>query len=76
MPSPSARVAKSNRLLSALPRETLDELLPDLELMDLPVPRMLQQAGQKLDEVVFPLTAIASMFSMGASVGPPVPAIS
>jgi CRP-like cAMP-binding protein len=63
----SARVAKPNRLLSALPRMALDRLMPDFELMDLPVRQVLQARGRKLDHVTFPLSGVASMVSMGDS---------
>lgn len=67
MASPSSRVAKQNRILSALPRASLESLLPDLDLTDLPVRRVLQDRGRKINQVVFPLTGVASMVSMGDS---------
>jgi CRP-like cAMP-binding protein len=67
MPPLNARAARPNRILSALPRTVLENLLPDLELLDLPVRRVLQQRGRKLDHVTFPLTGVASMVSMGHS---------
>ena len=66
--SPSSpRVAKANRILSALPRLTLEALLRNLELVDLPLRYVLQKAGRNIDYVVFPVTGVASMVSMGSS---------
>lgn len=67
MPPPTLRTAKVNRILAALPRAMLERLLPQFEVIDLPVRRVLQKRGQPLDEVVFPLTGVASMISMGSS---------
>jgi len=67
MASASPRIARSNRILAALPRKVLDGLLPELEVVDLPVRRVLQHRGRKLEHVFFPTSGVASMVSMGDS---------
>jgi CRP-like cAMP-binding protein len=63
MSTPSLQVAKSNRLLAALSR--LDRLIPDLDRRPLIMRQLLQPRNAVLTEVVFPLTGVASMVSMG-----------
>ena len=67
MTTPSLRVAKSNRLLAALPRTILDQVIPDLDLQPLRMRQVLQARGKVLDHVVFPTGGVASMISMGNS---------
>ena len=64
---PSLRAARSNRLLAALPRAVLEEIIPDLDLKPLAMRQVLQPRGQPLDDVVFPILGVASMISMGDS---------
>jgi CRP-like cAMP-binding protein len=65
MPPPSLRSAKGNRILAALPKATLDRLVDSLDLQQLPMRHSLQQRGKPIEHVVFPLTGVASMVSMG-----------
>jgi CRP-like cAMP-binding protein len=67
MTTPSLRIARSNRLLATLPRVTLDRMVPDLDLTPLATREMLQKRGERVDEVLFPVTGVASMISMGAT---------
>lgn len=67
MPTPSLRIAKSNRILAALPRAALDRIIRDLDLQPLGLRQVLQRRSQPLHEVVFPVTGVASMISMGDS---------
>ncbi len=51
-----------NRLLSALPAEVLDRLLPDLELAPMPLGKVLYESGAELKHVYFPVpSCIVSM---------------
>ena len=66
---PSLRAAKSNRILSVLPRASLDRLMPDLELQPLALRQVLQARDQPVEHVVFPIDGVASMISLGDSGG-------
>ncbi len=59
------RAAQGNRLLAALPRVALERILPDLELRSLEMRQVLQPRKKALTEVVFPVSGVASMISMG-----------
>ena len=59
------RDARSNRILAALPRSILEELMPELDLRPLKMRQVLQARGKAVKEVVFPLLGVASMVSMG-----------
>ena len=65
--TPSLRMAKSNRLLAALPRAALERIIPDLHLKPLAMRQVLQPGGELVDQAVFPLLGVASMVSMGDS---------
>jgi CRP-like cAMP-binding protein len=65
MKSPSLRVVKSNRLLAALPKSSLDRIVPDLRLQSLKSRQVLQPRGRHIEEVVFPVLGVASMISLG-----------
>ena len=52
--------AARNQLLAALPDAELQRWLPLLELVDLPVGRVLCESGRPVDDVFFPTTAIVS----------------
>jgi hypothetical protein len=65
MSIPSARTARSNRILAALPRETLERVLPDLHNTPLELRQVLQARGVPPENVVFPLAGVGSMVSMG-----------
>jgi CRP-like cAMP-binding protein len=67
MKTASLRAAKSNRLLAALPRTSLDRIIPDLDLRPLKLRQVVQPRGEPLQEVVFPVLGVASMVSMGNS---------
>ena len=67
MTTPNLRIARSNRLLATLPRAALDRMVPDLQLTPLATREMLQKRGKPVDEVLFPVTGVASMVSMGAT---------
>ncbi|MEO8525975.1 MAG: Crp/Fnr family transcriptional regulator, partial [Caldimonas sp.] len=52
---------KSNHLLAALPPEEWDRWLPQLELVDLPLGRVIYESGASVSHVYFPTTAIVSL---------------
>jgi len=52
---------KQNHLLAALPAADYERLLPDLELVPLPLGWAVYEAGGKLGYVYFPTTAIISL---------------
>jgi len=65
--TPSPRVIRSNRLLSALPKPILERIVPDLRLKSLERGQVLQRRGRPVEEVVFPVLGVASMVAMGRS---------
>ena len=67
MPTPSLRTARSNSLLATMPLSTLERILPDLELRPLRMRQVMQPRRRSIREVIFPLTGVASMISMGPS---------
>ena len=67
MAIPSLRTAQSNRLLAALPQSTLERILPDLDVRALRMRQVMQPRRRSIRKVVFPLTGVASMISMGPS---------
>lgn len=50
-----------NKLLAALPSEDLARMERDMEAVDLPLGKVLYEAGGKLSHVYFPVTAIVSL---------------
>ncbi|SEL83625.1 Crp/Fnr family transcriptional regulator [Halomonas daqiaonensis] len=50
-----------NRLLTLLPEEDLERLLPHLERVTLPLGKSLCESGVEMDHVYFPLDAIVSL---------------
>jgi len=50
-----------NHLLAALPTEVLERLLPDLELVTLPLGKVLYESGDTLRHVYFPIDCIVSL---------------
>jgi CRP-like cAMP-binding protein len=52
---------KQNSLLNSLPEDILDRLLPDLEMIPMPLGQVLYESGGQLQHVYFPTTAILSM---------------
>ncbi len=69
MSIPSARAAKANRLLAALPRPEFERILPDLQLKSVIVRQVLQARNAPIENAIFPLSGVASMISMGDSGG-------
>ena len=67
MKTPSLRATKSNSLLAALPRATLERIIPDLDRRSLEMRQVLQPRREPLREVIFPLLGVASAVSMGDS---------
>ncbi len=69
MSIPSARAAKANRLLAALPRAEFERIVPDLQLKSMVVRQMLQARDTPIENAIFPSSGVASMISMGDSGG-------
>jgi len=59
MPEPPAPL--DNHLLAALPAEVQDRLFPHLELIPLPLGKVLYESGDTLRHVYFPTDSIVSM---------------
>lgn len=55
------RSPRDNQLLAALPAADFERLLPSLELVWMPVGKVLHEAGDRLHHVYFPATAIVSL---------------
>ena len=53
--------ARANRLLAALPEAALARWLPHLEEAELPLGRVLREAGEPMAHAVFPTTAIVCL---------------
>lgn len=61
-PSPSASShPHQNYLLAALPTDDFERLLPDLELVPMPLGQMLYEPGTHLRHAYFPTTSIVSL---------------
>ena len=58
---PEAPRPQQNHLLAALPTEVLERLLPHLELVPLPLGKVLYESGDTLRHVYFPTDCIVSM---------------
>jgi CRP-like cAMP-binding protein len=52
---------RQNKLLAALPAEDLQRLLPDLELVKLPLGKVIYSPGERLRYAYFPTTATVSL---------------
>ena len=65
MSPPNLRTAQGNRLLASLPRIALERILPDLEVRPFEMRQVVQPRKQPLREVIFPVSGVASMISMG-----------
>lgn len=52
---------RRNRLLASLPRPDLERLYPDLELVRMPLGKVIHESGDRLHYVYFPSTAIISL---------------
>ena len=58
---PSLHHPKQNHLLSAMPADEFDRLLPHLELVPMPIGEVLYESGGRLNYVYFPTTSIVSL---------------
>jgi CRP-like cAMP-binding protein len=58
------RTARSNRLLAALPRSTLERLLPFLHLRSFVVRQVLEKRGSVPEGVIFPIAGVASLINV------------
>src|SRR5580658_7450897 len=58
---PSPHTPNQNHLLAALPAEDYARLLPDLELIAMPLGGVLYEAGGHLGQLYFPTTSIVSL---------------
>ncbi len=61
MPMPLAADPRHNRLLAALPRTEWTRWLAHMELVDMPLGKVLYESGRTLTHVYFPTTAIISL---------------
>jgi CRP-like cAMP-binding protein len=61
MPMPTAADPRQNRLLAALPRTEWTRWLAHMELVDMPLGKVLYESGRTLTHVYFPTTAIISL---------------
>jgi CRP-like cAMP-binding protein len=52
---------RQNRLLAALPEDEYARLLPDLELVQMPLGTVIYESGSELRHVYFPTTSIVSL---------------
>ena len=57
----SRQTPKQNQILAALPAKEYARLLPNLELIQLPLGRVLYEPGVQMDYVYFPITGIISL---------------
>ena len=53
--------AVQNHLLGGVRADELDRLLPNLQLITLPLGKVLYESGEKMDYIYFPTTAIISL---------------
>jgi CRP-like cAMP-binding protein len=63
-PRPAAYSPKQNHLLAALPAEDYERLLPEMELVRLPLGRVIHSPGAKSDYVYFPTNSLISVLCM------------
>jgi len=61
---PAVLLETGNSLLDALPRAEYRRLLPHLELVSLPVGKVVSEAGERVTHAYFPTTAIVSLVTM------------
>ncbi len=52
---------KRNHLLNVLPREEYEHILPHLELIEMPLGKVLYESGEKLQYAYFPMDCIVSL---------------
>jgi CRP-like cAMP-binding protein len=60
-PKNYATYSKKNHLISALPADVQERLVPNLELVELPLGEVLYEPGEKLEHVYFPVDSIISL---------------
>jgi len=65
MPKPTTPL--QNHLLAALPVEVQDRLFPHLELVPMPLGKVLYESGDTLRHVYFPTDSIISLLYVMAS---------
>ena len=61
---PDVHDPRQNRLLAALPTEDFARLLPQLELLPMPLGHSIYESGAHMRHVYFPTTAIVSLLSV------------
>jgi CRP-like cAMP-binding protein len=66
-PAPTPQPSASNRLLASLDPADLEVLLPDLELVSMPLGEMLYEPGAPLRHAWFPKSAVISLHHVLAS---------
>ncbi len=54
-------ISLKNHLLAALPRDVQDRILPNIEIVPLPLGEVIYEPGNKLAHVYFPIDAIVSL---------------
>jgi CRP-like cAMP-binding protein len=59
-------IAQYNHLLAALTKSDLERLMPDLELVSLPLGAAVYESGRRLRHVYFPLDSIVSLLNVMA----------
>jgi CRP-like cAMP-binding protein len=59
--APERHSPKQNHLLAALPAPVYARLLPDMELIHMPLGKALYEAGDTMEHVYFPTTSIVSL---------------
>jgi CRP-like cAMP-binding protein len=57
----SLQTPKGNQILAALPVEEYERLLPNLELVQLPLGKVLYEPGVEMDYLFFPISGIISL---------------
>ena len=60
----SSHNPKQNQLLAALPADDYARLLPDLELVPMPLGLAVHESGKQIDYVYFPTTSNPSKYSI------------
>jgi CRP-like cAMP-binding protein len=58
---PTAHSPTQNQLLAAMPAAEFERLSPHLELVEMPLGKVLYESGARLDHVYFPTTCIVSL---------------
>jgi len=64
------REVRKNHLLSELPEDSFERILPHLQAVKLPLGKVLYESGDMLDYVYFPTTAIGIALFMGGNTTP------